>query len=503
LQSNFVERGILDLTSYFPVNPFAAQLEELARTKKDLPGLKWKVVDRNSPNHAGTCHPHVLARNSLWLTSSSDPISSPIPVWPALDWRVRLWLAGAIVGLAVWIHFVPRRLFLLDLESLPPLDEWRPQEDGDSPNLPQNILLLGHPKSGKRLTVKKLGHVPVLDFAEMATTGKWEVPPDCGKVIALNHFEFGIDDAESNMKKLCILEELVHVQHKRLILLSTVDPLYYLNAGCPDIIVSGEKKDIATAIQILDRWAVVLTPFRKVTIEDITIQGFYRVSQQMRQKRDDPRFRAFIDYIAEECDHTAQLRKIGVAILRIHRKDEGLSQEKVIQELLDRADSYYRVLWSTCTQDERLVLFQIAQDGWANPKNKVAIQQLQRRKLIVIPAQVNVSQPWSGNFALSTLKGHVGIRLMNESFRHFIRNSQQRDEIEAWEREADQSVWRFLKLSLGILTAAVAAWLLYSQQQFFNTIVAYVGALGAAAGIVFKLVGDLRGKNSAPSGGAQ
>lgn len=63
-------------------------------------------------------------------------------------------------------------------------------------------------------------------------------------------------------------------------------------------------------------------------------------------------------------------------------------------------------------------------------------------------------------------------------------------------------MWRFLRLSLGILAGAAAAWLLYSQQQFFNTIVAYIGALGAAAGVVFKLVSDLRSKGSAPSGSA-
>jgi small-conductance mechanosensitive channel len=100
------------------------------------------------------------------------------------------------------------------------------------------------------------------------------------------------------------------------------------------------------------------------------------------------------------------------------------------------------------------------------------------------------------------LKGPVGIRIMNESFRRFVRSSQQRDEIEAWEREGDQSVWQFLKLSLIILAVAVGAWLLYTQQQFFNAIVAYVGALGAATGIIFKLIGDLRGRGSASSSGS-
>jgi hypothetical protein len=397
---------------------------------------------------------------------------------------------------------VPRRLFLLDLERLPPLSEWKPQANEASSSTTPNVLLLGPPKSGKRLVVEKLGHPLVLDFAQMATTGKWEIPADCGQVVAINHFEFGIDSADINSQKLALLEKLIHVEHKRVILLSAIDPLYYLNAGCPDTVLSGEKKDIPAAIQILDRWALILATFRKVRVEESASQYLYMYALGMRQSSSDPDFLRFVDNVVDECERTAQLRNIGVAILREYPSNQGLSRGQVIREVLDRADFYYRVLWAGCTADERLVLYQLSQDGWANPKNKVAIQQLQRRGLIIIPSQVSDTQPWPGEFASSTLKGPVGIRIMNESFRRFARSCQQRDEIEAWEREGDQSVWQFLKLSLLILGVAVGAWLLYTQQQFFNTIVAYVGALGAAAGVIFKLVGDLRGKSSAPSGGS-
>jgi hypothetical protein len=50
--------------------------------------------------------------------------------------------------------------------------------------------------------------------------------------------------------------------------------------------------------------------------------------------------------------------------------------------LLDRVDSYYRVLWSSFTENERLVLYQLSRDGWANPLNRAAIQQLQRKEFV-------------------------------------------------------------------------------------------------------------------------
>ena len=510
LKSNFVERGILFLISRVPVNSLASRLQELARDEALQQEKTWRVSDRT----AG-CQPNGLARGTLWLDwRSGKPIVSLNPVWPALDLRVGLLLCAAILALGVWIHFVLGRLFLLDMESLPLPDLWEPGEGIRAQQIGDNILLIGHPKSGKRLTVERLGCAQILDFAGMAITNKWELPDICDEVVALNHFEFQVDDARANKKKLGILEDLIHVRHKRVILLSTVDPLYYLTAGCPDILVTGEKKDMATAIQLLDRWAALLTRFHKVRIKDITERRFQKKGIKSVLEKASDEHREFARRVVEECDHTAQLRKIGSKILSAHlvadakgeRRAKISTRDGLIQELLDRADSYYRTLWSTCTPDERLVLFQLASDGWANPRNQLAIQHLERRNLVTRPnpkIDVRSTAPCDADTLGRDHAPPVGLRIMNESFREFIRKSQHREEIAAWEQEGEQSVWRFLKLSLVILTAAVAAWLLYSQQQFFNTVVAYVGALGAAVGVVFKLLGDLRGRGSTPNAGGR
>jgi hypothetical protein len=208
-----------------------------------------------------------------------------------------------------------------------------------------------------------------------------------------------------------------------------------------------------------------------MTIEDITERGFKNVVEGLRRQRSENQFRTFITNVVSECDHTAHLRKIGAVILRAHRKDDGLTRAELVQELLDRADAYYRVLWSTCTEDERVVLYQLAEDGWANFKNEVAIHQLGRRKLVT---------------RSNTL------RIMNESFRQFVLHSQSHGEVEAWLREEGQSIWKSLKLSLGLLAVVAAAWLFYSQQQFFNSLVGYVSAFGAATAMLVKWLSDLR-----------
>jgi hypothetical protein len=519
LEPGWPERRVAELTGWFPSNALGAELRELARAAAP-PGREW-CLRRYASDKEGDLR-------FLLLADPPYTVTSPLKDWPALYWRVRIPVAITIVVLLFWIHFVHGRIFLCELISIPPLPKWRPEKT-DPHSLRQSLLIIAHPKSGKRTAVQRMDGVHIIDLAQLPTTGDWKIGKPLAKVVALAHFEFDIDNPNTNQKKLDLLEDLIYVQHKRIILLSTIDPMFYLSAGIPDILVASDKeKSLGSAMQILDRWAAVLAHFRKLTIEDITRVGFRKTAAYV-SSHTDSELREFVHRVVKECNHTAELRIMGGAILmarapqlfrpdvaegsfqeivdavRGHRSDESfqkylnwvtgecvprrlrrippaarrsarrrseLSQEALTEELLDRGDAYYHVLWSTCTQHERLVLYQLAKDGWANPNNDREILQLQRRGLV---------------------SRTPGLRLMNDSFRHFIRDSQYSEEIASWQQEGEQSLWRSLKLSLGILGVAVAAWLLYSQQQFFNAIVAYVGAIGGALGLIFKLFSELRG----------
>ena len=60
-------------------------------------------------------------------------------------------------------------------------------------------------------------------------------------------------------------------------------------------------------------------------------------------------------------------------------------------------------------------------------------------------------------------------------------------------------MWQSLKLSLGVSAILVTAWLFYSQQQFFNSLVGYISAFGAAAAVLVKWFADLRGTGKGTS----
>jgi hypothetical protein len=264
------------------------------------------------------------------------------------------------------------------------------------------------------------------------------------------------------------------VDKKRVILLSAVDPMFYLASSCPEALTpSGANQEPPS--QLLDRWAALLSLFDRQKMEDVTEHYLTRSLAE----QENPCCGELVELVVSECDHTAQLRRIGLDMLEAHCHEQNMSNGKFVEELLDRADSYYRVLWSTCTREERLVLFQLAQDGWVNPKNERAIQQLQRRGII---------------------RRGSGFRIMNDSFSRFVRNAQSPEEVARWEQEEEHSTWSAVKLGLGTAVMMFGAWLLYAQQDVFQLGIGYVAALGTASGAVINLVRNLTGGGSASSG---
>src|SRR5258708_4665098 len=211
---------------------------------------------------------------------------------------------------------------------------------------------------------------------------------------------------------------------KRVLMLSAVYLMSFLAAGSPEIVTPTEAHNESPA-QHLDRWASVLSLFKKRKMEDAKENSF----KCILAGQENPCRTEFVEWVKAECDYTAQLRRIGRDMLRAHCDDqEPMSKAQFLEELLDRTDSYYRVLWSTCTKDERLVLFQLGEDGWANPKNGRALQQLQRRRIV---------------------RRGSGFRIVNESLRRFIRTPQAPEELAKWEEDEEQSTLRGAKQGLG------------------------------------------------------
>jgi hypothetical protein len=479
LQDSSLETGLGEFAEMFQSRDYSSLLElERSRAPRQL---NWRVTSCTTPSGSTN-----VPSPALILERSSDPSSlsvvSPIPSWPGFTSGGIVLFAFAIFFLTLWLYLVASRIFLIDWRDAPALETIKVSD-----NIRRSTIIIGHPKSGKSTTALSNTQGYLVDIAEFVATGNWFPLLPSDRVIILDHFESGISDPAQNLNKLQFLERLIHVERRKVVLLSTVDPMFYLVSGFPEVL-SSDPDDWDSSVQLLDRWAALLSKFHKATFEDKSIRRFSR-RLGVEQKKlcaagpDERKCQLglmLINVVRQECNHTGTLRRIGYQLLmtrlqKLQETRESFLRQEVMEDVLDRADAYYRSLWSTCTKDERLVLYQLAKDGWANPRNRKAIQDLIRRKLVVRSS---------------------GLHVMNRSFRQFVLDYQYPEEVAAWDQEVKKSTWRAVRNSILATGLVLGVWLVYSQQQVVHVALGYVGVVGGAAATVGSLVSALRNRSA-------
>ncbi|HEY7335921.1 MAG TPA: hypothetical protein VH639_13625 [Bryobacteraceae bacterium] len=129
-------------------------------------------------------------------------------------------------------------------------------------------------------------------------------------------------------------------------------------------------------------------------------------------------------------------------------------------------------LWAAATSAERVALFQLAHDGWANYKNREALIHLSRRGIIV---------------------RDPAFRIASEPFRDWIVERISGEQARDWSRQEGPSAWDGLRIVFVIVGLAIlAAALFWAQRQGLA-----LSALASAAGSAAKMVADFRGRKGA------
>jgi hypothetical protein len=233
--------------------------------------------------------------------------------------------------------------------------------------------------------------VCVIDCGDLATAVPAGGADDAQAVVVLDRFDDHLHDAAANEKKLELLERLTSQRPEKRIVIVTTVDPVFFFG--PDSHVSDRwSREAHAASHAMERWAAVLAHFRR------------------RRVADEP---------------------------------PG--------DALERA----RQLWATCTTTERVSLYQLAHDGWVNPNNEAALQQLEQRGVIA-------GRPYG--FVDPVLRSFVSKRIGRHDRR-------------VWERESTR-VWDGIRLMLVVVIFAVlAAALFFSQQGVLGLIATGVGVL--------------------------
>jgi len=118
------------------------------------------------------------------------------------------------------------------------------------------------------------------------------------------------------------------------------------------------------------------------------------------------------------------------------------------------------------------VLAQLATDGVLNPMNGRAIRQLVRRGLIVKDPQ---------------------FRIMNESYRRFLRAAPAPEMRRDWARESRASGWGKVHGAFVTVMIVMGVFLLTTQNGLWQSSAAYVTTAIGGLGTLFKLFNTFRG----------
>jgi hypothetical protein len=283
-----------------------------------------------------------------------------------------------------------------------------------------------------------------MDLAHLATGPKWAELLDLDTLplqtlIEIRHFEHTTGDPEIDNQKLLLLDRLIH------------------------------KKDtqVAAVMSVSASPEDYRRQFPDLEVIDLREEPFQWLAAYAGPAR---------DLIWKECGPLPALWPIGAQLARDITTEAIPSEDTIASEILERADPYYRLIWSECSKEQKFVLAQLAVDGLLNPDNGRAVRQLVRRGLIAKDPQ---------------------FRILNESFRRFLRSAPNSELRQEWLRESRQSGWGRAHGVFFTTMVLIGVFLLATQNEIWQSSAGYITTALGAFGTLAKLLNTVRGGGSA------
>ncbi len=372
------------------------------------------------------------------------------------------------VPLFLCVNYIVRKVFLLDVQqpitySLKKLL---------SEKIRRNVFVVVNtpflkkaPPNGSNLHVK--------DLQSIATSSDWsntfDTPSvDEKTVIALDRFDYRMDDPQINQQKLKLVEKLLEKQRTLMIFSSAESSLYRFS--------NEENGHTNGDLDPARRWAGVLngdflTEYAEDTDDGSSFkakidQEKTRILAQPIPERSMKEIDESFDILYAECGSREPLQRAGLLILT-QPSFIMLSRKDLIARIVNQARPYYTHIWNSCSPGERQTLCHLAQDRLLSHRDP-DIEPLLRRRLIIKDQDFH---------------------LFNESFRQFVRSAERLSFVIERDKQTQQgSLWQSLKVPVLVGVLAIAAFLFLTQQDLFSRSLALVTGLTTLIPALFKVL---------------
>jgi hypothetical protein len=397
-------------------------------------------------------------------TTAAEPRHAPVETTGASDsWLLLLLFGGGLVAVACGVvQIFNRRVFLVGITQ--PL--WACGLMARSAG--QNVLVLcdSETKAEQLKGMTSLGLGPIVTQSDFK--GAWrkalfelDQESDDGSVLIAD-FDEDLDDACGMDRKLMLLEELVLDESRRVVVLSRISLRGLTDSVRHSAGASSAAPEAREAT--LDRWKRIVKAL--VIVER-------RQPRDRRCEGQEQRSPAVTFLLAERDSHP-EVRRVCDDLLQADAAaGNRLTRAQAFDELVERTAQFYRGLWMSCSEDEKVVLGHVARHGLANASVRSVVRQLLGRGL---------------------LHADPAFRPMNETFRHFILTRECLKQVEALETANGPSSWDRLRAPLGVAVLGVGIFLFATQKELYNAIFGLVTAAAASVPTLIQTVGKLVGR---------
>jgi hypothetical protein len=417
-----------------------------------LEGLGWtRFLDRYTPFvtnrsrllryrwHAATADGwwwRSAEHGLIYLPSKQHPlpfyiVSDPARVTPQLGLLAILAALLLVAALVMWNLYCARRLFFQRIgEEVAPIGI----RDLAEHRLKKNVIAILTSPFDRRAVVGSSG-IYYLDLAR-AEGDPLSTMSESDQTVVCDHFASGLDDREARHWKLEQLERLIMSDRKVIILCYRKPSEILLQAWREE--GTGQETDE------IPRWWHLLSAFE---------------------------VKPMVLAYGPKAGHSDVMQR--------EQLTGKVGRQELVDRRIDRFEGYYRSLWTSCSQEEQLVLVQLAEEGFLNPKQALVVRQLLQRGLLV---------------------RDPALRLMESGFCAFVRRAHDAKEIKAWEQDFTGPGWsglrwgfaKVLMVSATFVAVVISLFLFASQQQLQDAAIGVVSIAAVAVPILLKLVETVR-----------
>ena len=399
---------------------------------------------------------HVKARVPLSFAAamrSNGGWTSLRILWLAL---LLLAIAAIIAILVMIVRFFAVKLFLIDLRE--PL--WLSPPPPLKPTLGDHVFLIRSMKSVKELTcslvtpetarsdgARQFIDVVFSDLDNSKDPAAWEEKlleidrAREGQNVLIVDFEYRATDARISIRKLTFMERLIALPNRTVIIASTISPPAFFA-----LLSNADMKK---------RWTAVLAAFVSATEAQLEAP---QTDEAIPMTRDN------LAWLHGETEQGAFLRTIREELAP---QAATADREQLIDEIRERSNTYYAGLWASCSEDEKILLQQLARDGLLNGKDRKAVRRLLARGLV---------------------RRRPNLRMFNETFRLYVLAAAKRDDVPL-EGQEGPSAWDVIRLPLFVVIVSAIILIFATQKDLLNLTTGMVAALTTGLPAIVRLFG--------------